>query len=113
MPVKKLPRSVPIPGCGLSLLLSEDSIFVVPVEVRPRFLVLAWLLLPELSFFLAANELVRLWVCYDVYLNNDGPELWKSKRLGELLLLVLLQKSKERDAISLEKCGMHQEDGQR
>lgn len=61
----------------------------------------------------AANGLGRLWVCYDVYLNNDSPGLWKSKRLRELLLLVLLQKSEERDVISLEKCGLRQEDGQR
>lgn len=52
-------------------------------------------------------------MCYDVYLSNHGPELWKSKRLGELLLLVLLQKDEKRDAISLEKCGLHQVDCQR
>lgn len=52
-------------------------------------------------------------MCYDVYLNNDSPELWKSKRLRELLLLVLLQKLEERDVISLEKYGLCQEDGQR
>lgn len=52
-------------------------------------------------------------MCYDVYLNNDSLDLWKSKRLSELLLLVLLQKSEERDGISLEKRGLRQEDGQR
>lgn len=45
---------------------------------------------------------------YDVYLNNHGPEVWKSKRLSELLLLISLQKDEEKDAISLEKCGLYQ-----
>lgn len=75
----------------------------------PGFAAAAWAeFLPP-----AANGLGRLWVCYDVYLNNDSSDLWKSKRLSELLLLVLLQKSEERDGISLEKRGLCQEDGQR
>ena len=60
-----------------------------------------------------ASGLVRLWVCYDVYLNNHGPELWKSKMLSELLLLGLLQKDEKRDAISLAKCGLPWVDCQR
>lgn len=44
---------------------------------------------------------------YDVYLNNDNPELWKSKRAHELLLLGL-QKYEKKDPISLDKCGLHQ-----
>lgn len=50
--VKKMLTSSPVPDFGLSLLLSRDSTLVIIMQVKPRFLLLTVLLLPEFSFFL-------------------------------------------------------------
>ena len=81
----------------------------IPIEVRPSFLLPA-LLLPDVSFFPRSKRAIEAVGVLRCVPGQWWPRTLEKQRLCELLLLVLLQKCEERDAVSLKQCGLQQVD---